>query len=474
MSGKLGFWTLVAIVFGMMVGSGLYNIPQNLASGSGIGAVALAWLITAAGMLLLVATFKILADRRLDLNAGIYQYAQDGYGDFTGFNIAWGYWLCTAFANVAYAVMLNDSFGAFFPVFLGHGWPTLVFGTVLIWTMFLIVAGGLRTAKFLNNLLAVVKVAAILLIICLLVMNIRLGIFEINWISQLRDCGSLGTQVRNTMLVTLWCFIGIEGAVMMSARAKRPSDVGKAGVVGFVIAWLLYVLVSMLCFGVMTRAELAGLQDPSVAYVLRAIGGEWCYYFVIISVIVSLLGGWLAWTLVCAQVPYEAATVKIFPTRFLRLNRYGMPAFGLFVSSVVMECFLLLVMMADDVYMAALTITGMMVLPAYLFSGMFLWKESYHVADLGLKGQKDKWRCRVTGIACTLYCVWMIYAGGLELFTFTSLFYIAGIGFYVIARKEKHGVKTYKFTYTDSIVSLLLGAGAILSVIFLALGRRPF
>lgn len=273
MSGKLGFWTLVAIVFGMMVGSGLYNIPQNLASGSGIGAVALAWLITAAGMLLLVATFKILADRRPDLNAGIYQYAQDGYGDFTGFNIAWGYWLCTAFANVAYAVMLNDSFGAFFPVFLGHGWPTLLFGTVLIWAMFLIVAGGLRTAKFLNNLLAVVKVAAILLIICLLVINVRLGIFEINWISQLHDCGSLGTQVRNTMLVTLWCFIGIEGAVMMSARAKRPSDVGKAGVVGFVIAWLLYVLVSMLCFGVMTRAELAGLQDPSVAYVLRAIGG---------------------------------------------------------------------------------------------------------------------------------------------------------------------------------------------------------
>lgn len=474
MSGKLGFWTLVAIVFGMMVGSGLYNIPQNLASGSGIGAVALAWIITAAGMLLLVSTFKILADRRPGLNAGIYQYAQDGYGDFTGFNIAWGYWLCTAFANVAYAVMLNDSAGAFFPVFLGHGWPTLVFGTVLIWIMFLIVAGGLRTAKLLNNLLAVVKVAAIILIIGMLVINVRLGIFEINWISQLRDCGSLGTQVKNTMLVTLWCFIGIEGAVMMSARAKRPKDVGRAGVAGFVIAWLLYVLVSMLCFGVMTRAELAGLHDPSVAYVLREIGGEWCYYFVIITVIVSLLGGWLAWTLVCAQVPYEAATVRIFPTRFLRLNKYGMPAFGLFVSSVVMECFLILVMMADDVYMAALTITGMMILPAYLFSGMYLWKESYHIDELGIKGRKDKWRCRVTGIACTLYCLWMIYAGGLGLFTFTSLFYITGIGFYVVARKEKHGVKTYRFTLADRLVSILLAAGAILSVIFLALGRRPF
>ena len=98
---KLGFGALVGIIFGMMVGSGLYNIPQNLAIGAGPGAVALSWIITAAGMLLLVATFKILADRRPELNAGIYQYAKEGFGNFAGFNIAWGYWLCTAFANVA-------------------------------------------------------------------------------------------------------------------------------------------------------------------------------------------------------------------------------------------------------------------------------------------------------------------------------------------------------------------------------------
>ena len=95
------------------------------------------------------------------------------------------------------------------------------------------------------------------------------------------------------MMVTLWCFIGIEGAVMMSARAKRHSDVGKAGVTGFFIAWLLYVLVSMLCFGVMNRAKLAGLDDPSVAYVLRDICGGWAYYFVVLSVIVSCSEGGL-------------------------------------------------------------------------------------------------------------------------------------------------------------------------------------
>ena len=137
---RLGFIGLAALTFGMMVGAGIFNIPQNMAAEAGAGAVILSWLITAAGMLLLVFTFKLLADRRPDLNAGIYQYAAEGFGNFAGFNVAWGYWLCTAFANVAYAVMLNDTIGAFFPVLLDHGWPTVVFGTVLIWVYFAIVA----------------------------------------------------------------------------------------------------------------------------------------------------------------------------------------------------------------------------------------------------------------------------------------------------------------------------------------------
>ena len=453
---KLGFGALVAIVFGMMVGSGLYNIPQNLAAGAGPGAVTLAWVITAVGMLLLVGTLKILSSQRSDLDAGIYQYAQQGFGNFAGFNIAWGYWLCTAFANVAYAVMLNDSFGAFWKPLLNHGWQTLLFGTILIWSMYFIVAGGIKTAKLLNNALAVIKISAILLICVLLLLNVKVGTFHMNLIEESLSGESILAQVKSTMLVTLWCFIGIEGAVMMAARAKRPSDVGKAGVTGFLTAWLLYVLVSLLCFGVMMRAKLAGMGDPSVAYVLREICGDWAYYFVIISVIVSLLGGWLAWTLVCAQVPYEAAVVKIFPRSFLRLNRHGMPGYGLFVSSIVMESFLVMVLTTTDVYMSALEITGMMVLPAYLSGGMYLWKVSMSGRRLpGLTGWK-LWRARVVGILCTFYCLWLIYAGGLNLFMFTSFFYVAGLGFYIKTLGERKKAGEKRVTRADIITAVLL------------------
>ncbi len=420
---RLGFIGLAALTFGMMMGSGIFNIPQNMAAEAGAGAVILAWLITAAGMLLLVFTFKTLADQRPDLNAGIYQYADRGFGHFAGFNMAWGYWLCTAFANVAYAVMLNDTFGAFFPGLLRHGWPTVAFGTLLIWTYFAIVASGMKTAKVLTIVLSVVKIASILLIVFLLCLNFR---FETFTLLNTLDTSGLGEQVRGTMLVTLWCFIGIEGAAVMAGRAKRAKDIGRATAAGFFLAWVLYLLVSLLSYGVMTQARLAGLEDPSVAYLLRESIGSWAYWLVIVSVIISLGGGLVAWTLVCAEVPFAAARVGIFPRRFMRLNRHGMPAYGLCISSIVMTLFLLLVMTADNVYMAALNITGMMILPCYLCSGLFLWKTARGVN-------------RAIGVGSSLFCLWMIYAGGLSLFLQTSWFYLAGLWFYARARREAGG-----------------------------------
>lgn len=435
---KLGFVGLTAIVFGSMIGSGIFNIPQNMSCEASVGAVLIAWVVTAFGILFLVSTFKTLADRRPDLNAGIYQYAQKGFGNYLGFNIAWGYWLCTAFGNVAYGVMFNDSMGVFFPELLQHGVASFLFGSTLIWTIFFIVTRGIRSASFINTAITIMKIISLILIVVILVLLFKAGLFFSDFWGEASLGSSVAEQVKRTMLVTLWCFVGIEGAVSMSARARRPSDVGKAGVFGFLLAWVLYVLVSVLSFGVMARARMAGLENPSVAYLLKDVCGEWAYYFVLIAIICSLAGGWIAWTLICTQVPFEAAVVKIFPRQFTRLNRHGMPAYGLFVSSVAMQVFFMIVLMSDSVYMAAIEATSMMVLPAYLFSGLFLWKATYNKEKyLLMPSGRSVLRFRITGIVCTVFCVWFMYAGGLLLLLSTSLFYLPGTFFYIMARRQQ-------------------------------------
>ena len=450
-SGKLGFSGLTALVFGLMVGVGIYNLPQNMAATASPTAVFMAWIITAMGILPLVMAFKWLSERYPQYNAGIYQYAQKGFGNYVGFNIAWGYWLCTAFSNVAYGVMLNDSFGALFPSLLNHGWETVVFGSVLIWIMYWIVACGIQTAKIVNTLLAVVKVAMLVFIVITFIALFNSDLFLSGISGESAPGTTLAEQIKSTMMVTLFCFFGVEGAVMMSARAKKASDVGKAGFAGFGISLVLYMAVSLLCFGLLSRAALADLSDPSIAYILKATCGEWAYWFVICAVIISLIGGWVAWTLVVAQVPHEAATVGILPPAFKRTNRKGMPTYGLVASSIVMELFLLMVVMADNVYLAALQITGLMIIPCYLFTGLFLLKKA------------DTLKIKLVAVITTAFCLWMAYAGGLTEMFMTSVFYLSGIGFYIKARKSDPNTAQCVFTRKEKVLVGVLVAASIAS-----------
>lgn len=472
---RLGIGGLSAIVFSMMVGSGIFNIPQNIGSEAGLASCLMAWVVTAIAMLSLLYTFRQLSTKRPELNAGIYQYALAGFGNYAGFNMAWGYWLCVCFANIAYAVMLNDSFGAFIPVLLDHGWGLAIFGSLLIWLMYFLVSNGLKTAKLLNNIMTVFKLIPIVLIIVLLFIYCSMPTLESNWPGTSAEA-PFWSQVRNSMMITLWCFIGIEGAVMMSARAKRPKDVSRAGVLGFFSAWILYVGVSVLAFGILSRSGLSDLKDPSVAYLLRDVSGNWAYWFVIVSVIISVLGSWVSWSLVCAQVPMEAAQAGILPSVFKKLNRHSMPAFGLRVSSIAMNLFLFIVIMSDDVYMAALNITGMMILPCYLFSALYLFKLGLHKAS-GLRHTIP------VALLCILSCLWMLYSSGPGLMA-TSIFYVAGTFYYFKCGHEKNrylGVRLpwsqswrHHFTIPELWVFIILCLLALASIILIATGVLTF
>lgn len=450
-TGKLGFWGLTALVFGLMVGVGIYNLPQNMSAVAAPEAIFMSWIITGIGILPLVMIFKYLSEKYPQYNAGIYQYAQAGFGNYAGFNIAWGYWLCTAFSNVAYGVILNDAMGAFFPKLLNHGWQMVLFCSALIWLMYWIVSRGVKTAKIINTLLAGIKVLMLIFIITIFILFFDKELFDFNIYDVSADLGGLSSQIRNTMMITLFCFFGVEGAVMMSARAKKTSDVGKAGIAGFVIALVLYMAVSLLCYGLLNRANLAQLQDPSIAYILHYSCGDWAYWFVICAVIISLLGGWVAWTLVVSQVPYEASLVGILPKSFSRVNKHNIPAYGLVASSIAMEIFLLLVVMADDVYIASLHITSLMIIPCYFFTGLFLLKKG------GPRG------IRLMALVATLFCLWMAYAGGLRELLMTSVFYLIGIIFFINVKKETRSPGSQLLTRGEMLTIVAFIICAILS-----------
>ena len=133
--GKLGIIALIAVVVCSMLGGGVFSLPQNSAVSSAVGPVIIAWIIAGIGIYFIANSFRLLSDLRPDLNAGVYMYAQEGFGSFVGFNVAWGYWLMTCLGNVAFAVLLMDAFDDFFPgVFTGgNNLTSIICGSILIW-----------------------------------------------------------------------------------------------------------------------------------------------------------------------------------------------------------------------------------------------------------------------------------------------------------------------------------------------------
>ncbi|HDI6128518.1 TPA: amino acid permease, partial [Escherichia coli] len=117
-------------------------------------------------------------------------------------------------------------------------------------------------------------------------------------------------QVKNTMLITLWVFIGVEGAVVVSARARNKRDVGKATLLAVLSALGVYLLVTLLSLGVVARPELAEIRNPSMAGLMVEMMGPWGEIIIAAGLIVSVCGAYLSWTIMAAEVPFLAATHK--------------------------------------------------------------------------------------------------------------------------------------------------------------------
>ena len=67
------------------------------------------------------------------------------------------------------------------------------------------------------------------------------------------------------MIALMWIFVGIEGAAVISGRAKYVQSVGRATTIGFLLVFVLYLCISLLSLGIMTRAEMVEMETPSLA-----------------------------------------------------------------------------------------------------------------------------------------------------------------------------------------------------------------
>ena len=475
-SSKLGLFGLAAIVVSSMIGGGIFSLPQNMAQSAFAGSVILAWLITGFGMYFIANTFRVLSNVKPDLKSGIYMYAKAGFGNYMGFNIGWSYWLCQIFGNVGYAVITMDALNYFFPgVFTGgNNLNSIIGGSILIWFFNFLVLRGVKQAAFINLVVTIAKIVPLVLFIIIATAVFNFDKFNFDfWGQNLNDhLGSIPDQIKNTMLVTLWAFIGIEGAVVLSDRAEKQSDVGKATLIGFLGCLIIYVLLSILPFGILTQKELADIPNPSTAGVLELIVGKWGSYLMNIGMIIAILASWLSWTMIVSEMPHTMAKNGAFPAVFAHENKNQAPNVSLWVTSFLMQLAMALVYFSNNAWNTMLSITGVMVLPAYFISALYLWKicEDH---EFQAKAGISRFSALMTGILGTLYAVWLIYAAGLGYFLMALIYIAIGIPLYILARHEQgasffthpnQGQKNLIFTDSEKALCLAIITASLVAI----------
>lgn len=455
---KLGLFSLIGLVVGSMIGGGAFALPADMARGASGGAIIIGWLITGIGMVSLAFVYQNLSMRKPDLNGGVYSYAKAGFGDYIGFNSAWGYWLSALLGNVSYAVMLFGSLGYFFPVFgKGNNEVSIICASILVWSLQILISRGVKQAAFVNVITTIAKLVPIFLFLIISIICFKVDIFTLDiWGQSNLDLGSVVDQVKSTMLVTLWVFIGIEGAVVISGRAENREDIGKATIIGLVGTLVIYILISMLSLGVVNQADLAQMDTPSMAYVLELAVGKWGAVVINLGLVISLFGALLGWSLLAAEIPYIAAKDGIFPKMFAKENSKGSPMNSLSVTNVLVQISLIITLFSSSTYQALYSIASSAILIPYLFSGLYAWKlvatgETYDVNPAG------KSRDLTLAIISSIYAAWLIYAAGLTYILLVTILYAAGIVVFMNAKKEKN--QKIFFNYEKGIALLFLVAG---------------
>ncbi|MGG1399704.1 amino acid permease [Bacillus salipaludis] len=445
---KWGLWILTTFVVGNMVGGGIFMLPSNMAQvASPFGSMA-AWGITGLGVLFIALVFGNLSTRKPELKAGPQSYAQAMFsspkaGRIAGYSMAWGYWAANWAATASVIITFAGYLSTFFPIMQSSkvlftaGSFSLELGkfinfmvcTVMLWGIQAILSKSFNDGGKLNFIATAAKVIGFALFIVM-----TLFIFDAanigngkEFIDKAGKSVLFGSQINSAAILTLWAFIGIESAVMLSNRAKSQRDVKMATIIGLIISLVIYIGITLLTMGALPVEALKTSQKPLVDALGQVIGSGGGKIMALLA-LVSLFGSTVGWIVVSSEVPYQAAKDQLFPAFFAKTNRKGSPINSLTLTNIMTQIFLFSTISGtiSEAYNFVIVVATLAYLIPYLVSALYQLKlvltgETYDT----IKGSRV--RDGVITVLTLVYSLWVIKTGTADMKTF-----FLGIGLFVV------------------------------------------
>ena len=465
----LGLFSLIGMVVSACIGSGVFATTGQLAQVAAPGSALIAWGIVGVGFLALSFSLNNLVSKRPDMK-GIFEYASEGFGPLAGFVSGWGYWLSAWLGNIAFATMMMSSIGYFLPDFLpGNTLPCIIVASIVLWLLTFLVIRGVESASFLNAIVMVCKVASLGLFVAFTLFLFNFDVFTADFWGTLynnmvamgeagaQGLGGVGNQIINCMIIMMWCFIGIEGAAVMSSRANKKSDVGKATVIGMVVLLLIYICASVLPYGYMPYTEVAALDYPAMLYIFDQMAPGWGGTFMSVAIILAVAGAWLSFIILPAETTSEMAEHKLLPASWGKLNAKGSPQFSLLLVGACTQAFLIVLYFSEDAYNFAFSMCTVAIVITWTLAAAYQTKFS---AKNGDKVQM------VIGIVAVVFQVVATLFNGWSFLLLTCVGYIPGFFVYMAARRGQG----LSITNGEKVGMGIISALGVLALVLVGMG----
>ena len=426
---KIGIITATSLVVGNMIGVGIFVLPAALAKYGSISL--LGWVFTAAGALILAKIFSNLSKIVVNKSGGPYAYTREGFGNFIGFLMAWGYWISCWVGNGAIAIAIVGALSFFFPVLETNSLYSVSVGLSLIWLFTWINTRGIKESGIVQVVTTVLKLLPLAFVIIV-------GIFFFDFDNfpefNLTGNGDFATFPVVAAL-TLYAFIGIECATIPAENVENADVVvSKATMFGTILTAIVYILATIVLFGILPTDILQNSPAP-FAQAARLISGDFGGYFVAVGVIISGIGVLNGWILITGQLPMATAKDNLFPKMFKKENKNGAPVFGLIIGGLLSTVVMLMNFTKGlvDQFQTIVEIVVFVALLPYL-----LTSAAYVLIIIEKKLHANNWvKTFVLGGLGFAFSLWAIFGSGPESVFYGFMLLLLGIPFYLVMMYNK-------------------------------------
>ena len=413
-----------------MIGSGIFLLPSSLAGFGGISLVG--WGVSAAGALALALVFAGLS-RQVAGSGGPYLYTHAAFGHLPGFLVGWGYWISMVAGNAAIAIALVGYLSVFFPGLGESGFAATVVALVTIWTLVLVNVVGVREAGMVQLVTTILKLLPLVAVGAVGLFALTPGHFE-PW--NRSDSGTL-SAITATAALTFWAFMGMECANIPAGEVRDPDrTVPRAAVGGTLLAAVVYIPSTVSVMGVIPPETLAQSTAP-YADAARVLFNDAAYYVVAAGAVIACFGALNGWTLCVGQLPMAAARDNLFPATFGRVSRFGTPAAGIVISSLLVSALVLMNYSEGlvDQFTFVILLSTLTALLPYLVCSLARIRLALVKNDESLVSPLD---LAVAGFA-TAFATWAIVGTGIESITWGGVLLACGLPVYLWIRRTLGG-----------------------------------